>query len=480
MTADLERSADPATAGAVLERLASERPDAGARLDADGELRRRVITVAAASGWMGRLCITDPAALDVLADLDHRPPVPESPAPETGEADERAAALAGWKRLEMLRIAGRDLLGIDALEAVGSALTDLATDIVRQAIVIGPAPAGLAVIGMGKLGAGELNYASDIDLLLVGAGDVRPALEVMRQSWRVDLDLRPEGRSGPLTRTLASYEAYWDRWAETWEFQALLKARPIAGDSDLGAAFADAAQRVWRRPFGADELRNVRHLKARAEGEVARAGLSDREVKRGRGGIRDIEFAVQLLQLVHGRADPALRTPATFDALRALAERGYVAPDDAEALASAYRFLRTVEHRLQLWEDQQVHAVPADGVARRRLARVLGFRDTPAQSAVAAFDRRLVAHQAAVRAIHERLFFRPLLEAFTTPIPPDGGDGRLPAGAVAERLAAFGFSDAERTRQAVQELTARPDPLLRADGPTPALAARLAVAVPRP
>ena len=137
-------------------------------------------------------------------------------------------------------------------------------------------------------------------------------------SFRVDVDLRPYGRAGPLVRSLESFEAYWDRWAEPWEFQALLKARSVAGDAELGAAFDESATaRLWSRPFSADDLRALRGLKARSEEQLARSGLSDREVKRGRGGIRDIEFAVQLLQLVHGRLDPDLRSPTTLPRWRA-------------------------------------------------------------------------------------------------------------------------------------------------------------------
>ena len=226
----------------------------------------------------------------------------------------RGDDLVAWKRRELLRIATRDLIGRDPLEAVGRALSDLADAVLRR-VPSSVAPT-LAVIGMGKLGGRELNYASDIDLLFVGEGDARAVMDIARTCFRVDADLRPEGRSGPLTRSLDSYVAYWERWAQPWEFQALLKARPIGGAVELGDAFAsEAAARVWRRPFGADDLRSLRDLKARAEEYIARQGLETTEVKRGRGGIRDIEFAVQLLQLVHGRADPALRSPTTLDAL---------------------------------------------------------------------------------------------------------------------------------------------------------------------
>ncbi len=442
---EVERSADPAAAANSIRRLLEDRPGLADRLAVDHELSYALVTVVAASPYLTRLCGADPEALPVLASLDARPPLPPDP-----ELD--GAGLARWKRLEYLRLAARDLTGKDRLEATGAALAELANDVVAAAIRLArPAATGLAVIGMGKLGGRELNYASDIDLIFVGTGDPRPVLDVARQSWRVDLDLRPEGRNGPLTRTLDSYLAYWDRWAETWEFQALIKARFVAGDAELGQSFlAAASERVWSRPFGADELRAVRSMKARAEGEVARRGLSDRELKLGPGGIRDIEFAVQLLQLVHGRADPALRCPATLPALAELAAAGYIAVADSDALDAAYRFLRAAEHRLQLVEDQQVHSLPADAAARSRLARVMGFRDDPESTALAVFDASLRRHQATVRSIHERLFFRPLLELFAR---PGEAAGRLSEEAAVERLAAFGFSDAERTRQAVKELT---------------------------
>src|SRR5205085_1330187 len=245
-------------------------------------------------------------------------------------------------------------------------------------------------------------------------------------------NLRPQGRDGPLVRSVASYEAYWGRWAEPWEFQALLKAWAVAGDAELGARFESGArQALWERQFSADDLRSLRHMKARVEAELARRGLTDREVKRGRGGIRDIEFAVQLLQLVHGRQDPALRVAGTLPALRELADAGYVDRPDADAFENAYRFLRTVEHRLQLVDEQQVHAVPADVAARGRLARTVGFRDDERATAVERFDDELRRHQAAARSIHERLYFRPLLEAFT-------GSGAMPVAAAEARLAAFG------------------------------------------
>jgi glutamate-ammonia-ligase adenylyltransferase len=441
--ADVERSPDPGAVHRTLDRLAEADPSGRDRVDDDPALRAALSAVAAASPWLARLCVSDPAALDVLATLDGPPVAPHGD-------------LVRRKRLGLLRIAARDLTGRDGLGTVVGALSDLADDLLAAAVAGTDGAGDLAVIALGKLGGRELNYASDIDVVLVGppgrggAATGRRLLEHLRPAWRVDLDLRPEGRAGALVRSLDSYLAYWDRWADPWEFQALLKARPAVGDGPLGDRFAkEAAERVWGRPFGTDELRSLRDMKQRAEAEVRRRGLTDRELKRGRGGIRDIEFAVQLLQLVHGRADPALRSPATLPALTALAAGGYVDRRDADALADAYRFFRTVEHRLQLAEDQPVHALPVGAPARERLARVLGYRDDRGATAPARFEVDLRRHQATGRSIHERLFFRPLLEAFAA--APHAG--LLGPAAADTRLAAFGFSDAARTRQAVNELT---------------------------
>ena len=413
--------------------------------------------VSAASNSLGRLCVVDPAALDVLDALDRPVPVDRSD----------PTALARSKHLALLRIATRDLLGLDTLEQVGTALADLARDVLDGAVALAGTGSAMAVIGMGKLGGRELNYSSDVDIMFVTAGEpeegvARRILQIAQLCFRVDVDLRPEGRAGPLTRSLDSYGAYWERWAATWEFQALLKARSVAGDEELGHRFETAAiDHVWGRHYSADELAAVRSMKARTEGMVAGRGLLGREIKRGQGGIRDIEFAVQLLQLVHGGHDPGIRDRSTLGALAELAAAGYVTAEDASVLADSYRYLRTVEHRLQLVEEDQTHSVPTDPTARRRLALVLGYRDDAAHSATSRFDDALRQCQRDVRAIHERLFFRPLLEAFATidtlAEATDGGRGSatgpaMSAAAVTQRLAAFGFSDATRTRAAVEDL----------------------------
>jgi len=459
LRAAVEHSAAPANVRVSIERLAEARPELLDRMEGDDCLRRVVVAVTAASRSLTDLCVSDPAAVDVLSDLDRR----SSPPP-------RADGLSRWKHLELLRIAARDLTGLDDLPAVGAQLARLADDVFQAAVAEVGVAGSLAVIGMGKLGGRELNYASDVDVMFVTDDVVtveRAAREIMtevRRCYRVDANLRPEGRDGPLVRSVESYRAYWGRWAEAWEIQALLKARPVAGSASLGRAFvAGAEERLWGRPFDADALHSVRLMKARAEKELARRGLTERQMKLGRGGIRDIEFAVQILQLVHGRHDSGLRSTTTLDALAELAGGGYVDADDASHLDEAYRLLRNVEHRLQLVDELQVHTLPTDSQALDRLARVMGYRDTAEDSAEGLFLGELRHQQALVRAIHERVYFRPLLDVLVRATSPSEVSGtaieaamagrEMTPEAVSARLGAFGFTDAARARLAVQELT---------------------------
>jgi glutamate-ammonia-ligase adenylyltransferase len=447
-------SASPGRVTIALTRLSSEWPDTIAAMTDAGaptELGRAFVAVVAASDSLGRLCLTEPSALAVLADLDR----------DVAPRWDDATSLALDHRLNLLRTAARDLLGLDPFDAVVGSLSDSASRLLEGAVELaGTSASELAVIGMGKLGGCELNYASDIDVMFVSADSsraedsARKVMAIARSAIPVDADLRPEGRAGPLTRTLDAYRAYWERWAETWEFQALIKARPVAGNGELGALFSEAADsEVWDRSYSSDEIALIRRLKERSEAIISGRGLNDRELKRAPGGIRDVEFAVQLLQLVHGRRDPTIRSKTTLDALKELADSGYVGVDQAESLADAYRFLRTVEHRLQLVQEQQTHTVPVEQEAKERLARVLGFGDDPGSTATAQFEDALRSCRAQVRSLHEQLFFRPLLEAFAA-LPVSGGAARSPMSAdqVSDRLRAFGFAGADRTKAAVDEL----------------------------
>ena len=251
--------------------------------------------------------------------------------------------------------------------------------------------------------------------------------------WEVDAALRPEGKSGQLVRTLASHRVYYEKWAKTWEFQAMLKARPSAGDLDLGAQFVELlAPMVWtaaeRENFVADtqamRKRVVAHIPARNAG---------RELKLGEGGLRDVEFSVQLLQLVHGRVDERLRVRATLPALKALVDNGYVGREDGKSLALSYRFLRALEHRIQLFNLRRTHVLPDNEVDLRRLGRSLGYAE-PVTELLTTWRHTAQA----VRRLHERLFYSPLLDAVAR-IPSQ--ELRLTTAAATDRLKALGYAD---------------------------------------
>lgn len=464
---EIERSADPAATRTALEQLLEAHPDVADELVARPTLREAVVAIAAASHSLLWALINDPSSLEqlhgrgALAD-ERRPDDLDAAALAAVTADgDPLVALRRWKRREMVRIAARDLLGIADLRAVGHELSGVARAALRAALHVAAPDVPMAVIGMGKLGGRELNYSSDVDVMFVHEGPARDAeraakavLHTMSAPtaegivFRTDADLRPEGRSGALSRSLDAFEAYWDRWVQTWELQALIKAWPVAGDPALGTAFMERCEpRVWPDVLDPDAVREIRAMKARTEAMLRERGVHDREVKRGRGGIRDIEFAVQLLQLVHGRHDRSVRSPTTLEALEQLAAARYVPMRDAHRLDEAYEWLRTVEHRIQLLDEQQRHTIPADPAARRHLARVLGFRDQAGATALEQFDATHRGHQTVVRTIHEKLFFAPLLDTLA-------GAGYLSLEAAEERLAAFGFHDLVRTRDALRELTA--------------------------
>src|SRR5205085_4867436 len=282
-----------------------------------------------------------------------------------------------FRRRAMLRVAARDLAGAP-LEDVVAEITAIAEACLAVACEEADPDGELSVVGMGKLGGAELNYASDVDLIFVhrgdGEADQRAAKRLIALlseptgegiALRVDAALRPGGRAGALSRSLPAMAEYYEKHAATWEKQALIKARPVAGHAGLGRAFIEVVMPfVYPEELDPAAIDEVRQTKVRLEEYVRASGKERTEVKRGRGGIRDVEFAVQLLQLVHGRRDERLREPNTLRALSALADGGYVASADADTLAGAYRFLRRLEHRLQTVRDTQAHDLPQDGHAR--------------------------------------------------------------------------------------------------------------------
>ncbi len=375
-------------------------------------------------------------------------------------------------------------------------------------------PARLAIIAMGKCGGGELNYLSDVDVMFVADHPVpehavaghavaghavpdrsvpermsdppasdrpepdRPAsghresagrqrdeagmlatatvmasrlMHICEQvAWEVDANLRPEGAAGPLVRTIAGYAAYYRRWAQTWEFQALLKARPVAGDPEIGEQFLQiASPGVWTVAERESFVTDVHAMRRRVQDNIPVA-VRSRELKLGAGGLRDVEFAVQLLQLVHGRVDGALRVPGTIAALTALIDGGYVGRDDGAEMVRAYTFLRRVEHLLQLQRLRRTHQLPTDQADLEWLARTLGYAGSGTADAAEVFSAELSRTAATVRRLHEKLFYRPLLSAVAA-VPTE--ELRLTPQAAASRLAALGFAVPDTALRHLASLT---------------------------
>ena len=337
---------------------------------------------------------------------------------------------------------------------VGAHLSDLADAALGAALEVAlrtmcrddaPLPK-IAVIAMGKCGARELNYVSDVDVIFVGEDaepiTMRVAGEMMRLAseafFEVDAALRPEGKAGALVRTLDSHVAYYQRWAKTWEFQALLKARPAVGDIDLGRRYVDALlPMVWSACEREDFVPEVQAMRRRVESLVP-ADVRDREIKLGTGGLRDVEFAVQLLQLVHGRNDESLHVASTVDALAALGAGGYVGRDDAANLTASYEFLRLLEHRLQLQRLKRTHLLPPpdDDEAMRWLARAAHVRPDGTHDALGVLREELKRQNVRVSKLHAKLFYQPLLESVGHAV--GFAPGMSPA-AAERQLAALGY-----------------------------------------
>ena len=483
-------AADPDRALGALARLvdaAADRDELTAALRTDEALRNRLVAVLGLSTALGDHLVRHPGQWHDLAVLrPESPPAaaelraemlgavgadPSMPAPVASGAELDALRVA--YRRQVLRLAALDLAdGLDVV-AVAAELADLAGAALEAGLAVARAglpsdvtPCRLAVIAMGKCGGRELNYASDVDVVFVAApadgadeaealrtatelatGMIRACSEYTAEGtlWPVDAGLRPEGRSGPLVRTLASHLAYYETWAKTWEFQALLKARPVAGDTELGEAYVAAVRPlIWRAADRDGFVDEVRSMRRRVERHI-RPGESDRQLKLGPGGLRDVEFAVQLLQLVHGRTDETLRSGTTLTALAALTKGGYVGRTDGAVLDEAYRFLRTLEHRIQLERLRRAHVVPQSEGDLRRLGRSFGMRE-PVRMLVDTWRR----HAREVRRLHEKLFYRPLLAAVAR-LP--GVDARLTASAARERLEALGYVDPAGALRHLEALT---------------------------
>jgi glutamate-ammonia-ligase adenylyltransferase len=396
-------------------------------------------------------------------------------------------ALRKAYRLELLKIAVYDLTAANAEEAlpiVAAALADIAGGAIEAGLAIARAEllytkdhgiftaleleaTRITVMAMGKCGARELNYISDVDVIYVAESSnsevehhravevaTKLATRMMRAMdgtatepdlWQVDPNLRPEGKSGALVRTLESHVAYYDRWAESWEFQALLKARPIAGDLELGQRYLDAlSPKVWSSSGRENFVESAQKMRERVM-QFIPANELNLEIKLGPGGLRDIEFTVQLLQLVHGRTDDSVHQRDTLSALEALTFAGYVGRLEAAQFAKHYKFLRLLEHRIQLSDMRRTHLMPTSEAKLRPLARSLATKTT-VDGLLTEWERVKVE----VRALHQKIFYRPLLSAVSR---LEGSSLELSNAQVEDRLRAIGFSDAAGAHKNIAALT---------------------------
>ena len=403
------------------------------------------------------------------------------------EATEVWSSLRLKYREELLQIAIFDLTQVDVeagVPTVAAGLADLAGAALEAGIMIARAElkqstefgafsseevdlTKLAVIAMGKCGARELNYISDVDVIYVAesgsdslASDraveiaTKIATRMMRAMdgnapeamlWQVDPNLRPEGKSGALVRTLESHVAYYDRWAQSWEFQALLKARPIAGDAGLGQRYIAAlAPKVWASASRDNFVESAQKMRERVMEHIPSTEV-DLQIKLGPGGLRDIEFTVQLLQLVHGRTDESLRHRDTMSAINALSVGGYIGRSEANTFASDYRFLRLLEHRIQMAQMRRTHLMPTSETARRALARSVSLKEN-AETLIARWE----SVKLEVRGLHQRLFYRPLLSAVAK---LEDSTLELSTAQAQDRLAAIGFMDPKGALTQIAALT---------------------------
>jgi [glutamine synthetase] adenylyltransferase / [glutamine synthetase]-adenylyl-L-tyrosine phosphorylase len=366
-----------------------------------------------------------------------------------------ADRLRQLRHREYLRIGLADLTGAYAVENTMAELSELATGTFRAAyrwarytvgeqygdLEAGPSPIedaatldSFVVLAMGKLGGGELNFSSDVDAMYLCGADlghttggprgvvegreyftrlaelITRALQEVTASgfvFRVDLRLRPDGINGPIVNPLADALVYYEAYGQTWERTALLQARPVAGSLPLGEQFLrELRPFVYRRYLDYSTVADMKEMKARVEAQLGQKARPV-NVKLGRGGIREVEFIVQVLQLIHGGRDERLRCRGSLPTLVRLIETGYMPADEGEALLQAYRFLRNVEHKIQIVHQRQTHTVPTDAREQETLARRLGYSNG---DAVARFWADMDRHTQSVRRAFEKLFYEPAAE----------------------------------------------------------------------
>ena len=479
---EFQVAADPDLSLATVQALRERDGTAWKKIWAQPESRQRLIILCGVSQGLGEFLKRRPdtwkSALEPLATI------PDQPA-YAGQMRKALVGLSGPDTVVALRVAYRTHLcrlalwdashpdPIEVVPAVAGALADLAGAVLDVALELARREHGIAgdaaplsIIGMGKAGARELNYLSDVDVIYVTEvpdgqdpeAVIRGATALARETariitefgvepglWEVDANLRPEGKDGALVRTLESHVAYYERWAHDWEFQALIKSRPLAGDIGLGERYRAALEPlIWSASGREGFVEQVQRMRERVTDNIPPEDV-DYQIKLGPGGLRDIEFTIQLLQLVHGSVDPGVRQRDTLGALRALSSGGYVGRPEAQEFDHAYRLLRLLEHRIQLAKLKRSHLMPRDDEAVRVLARSTKLADS-ADALVEAWR----GIQRAVRGLHERLFYRPLLSA----VAGLGGEGvELTSEQAAARLQASGFRNPTGALHHIQALT---------------------------
>ncbi|MFH1921401.1 MAG: bifunctional [glutamate--ammonia ligase]-adenylyl-L-tyrosine phosphorylase/[glutamate--ammonia-ligase] adenylyltransferase [Planctomycetota bacterium] len=428
--------ADPDMALNNLDRFvaASRSPlSVAALFERDPETLPTLLQIGATSQHLSDLLVADPESFDLLRLTEGKPFARQSLvddlASEVAVLDHDRAvlrALRRFKRRETLRIAYGDIVREQSLRTVTLQISYLADAILEAALAVawrtarakrgtplGPdgQPARFVVLAMGKLGGVELNYSSDIDLILLydvdGRTDAprptanaeffdRLAREFVRlltettelgSTYRVDLRLRPDGGQGPMVKSVASALQYYDVRGRTWERQAYIKARPVAGDLELGFEFLDELRPwIYRRYLSRAEISEIKALKRRIEKRTKHDGGDARNVKTGHGGIRDVEFVIQFLQLLNGGDLPALQTGNTLEAMARLEMAGCLSNQERTLLERNYEFLRKIEHRLQILFDLQTHVLPKAIGEMRKLALRMSYADAPARTALAGFQ----------------------------------------------------------------------------------------------
>lgn len=479
----VSKSQDPDQSLELLIRLARSHPGPLKPVLAKPDAFERLCRVLGSSTALFDFINRNPKELGLFAEQPKLPTMSDH-SMALKDSDSVVSLRSRYRR-QLLAIADYDLSLKEPITEVGSvsaSLADLAGVTIDAALVLARkefseanhpynfedqeiAATSLAVIGMGKCGARELNYISDVDVIYVARSTsdqvettrvleiaTKLATRMMRimdepgvepPLWQVDANLRPEGKSGALVRTIESHLSYYERWAESWEFQALLKARPIAGDAALGEEYI---QRIWPKVWESAARENfvdsVQRMRQRVTENIPSAEL-DAQIKLGPGGLRDVEFTVQLLQLVHGRTDDSIRVRDTLGALAALSAGGYIGREDGERFASHYRFLRFLEHRIQLISLRRTHLMPADETSRRSIARAVSLVMTSDQ-----LIQRWEKVKLEVRSLHQQLFYRPLLSAVSG---LSEVDLELSSDQAQARLSAIGFQD---TRGALAHISA--------------------------